>query len=139
MTPSSISLPGNWNTTRSKTLADVITWSLRQLSGSRKADRESNRTVTQDLTAQVSIQAMDIQSQEKRFHTSMKIIARESPKIHGIVESLWGRAECSEYLQKMILDCSEVIDGNRVGFKVGTVAAFVLLLELHEVQFGASR
>lgn len=139
MTSSSISLPGSWDTTRSKALADLIKRSLRQFSGSRKTSDESSRKATQHRTTQESGKSLDIQSREQRFLASMQIINLASPRIHNIIESLWGRAECSQYLQKMILDCCDVAVEARVGFKVETVTAFMLLLELHEVQFGTAR
>ena len=139
MTTSSISLPGSWDTTRSKALADLIHRSLRQLTGSHKPANGPNRIAKQHQAIPASIASLDIPSWEQRFLTSMQILGRESPRIHNIVESLWGRPECDQYLQKMILDCNDVVEDERVGFKVGTVAAFMLLLELHEVQFGTAR
>ena len=139
MTSSSISLPGSWDTTRSKALADLINRSLRQSSGSHKTGDEPNQNARPHQTTQESGKSLDIQSWEQRFLTSMQIIDLASPRIHNIIESLWGRTECSQYLQKMILDCCDVAVETRVGFKVETVAAFMLLLELHEVQFGTAR
>lgn len=139
MTTSSISLPGSWDTTRSKALADLIHRSLRQLSGSHKTTNGPIRIAEQHQVIPESSEPQNIPSWEQRFLTSMQILGRESPRIHNIVESLWGRPECDQYLQKMILDCNDVVEDERVGFKVGTVAAFMLLLELHEVQFGTAR
>ena len=139
MTTSSISLPGSWDTTRSKALADLIHRSLRQLSGSHKIANGPIRIAKQHQVIPESSEPQNIPSWEQRFLTSMQILGRESPRIHNIVESLWGRTECSQYLQKMILDCCDVAVETRVGFKVETVAAFMLLLELHEVQFGTAR
>ena len=139
MTTSSISLPGSWDTTRSKALADLIHRSLRQLSGSHKTANGPIRIAKQHQVIPESSEPQNIPSWEQRFLTSMQILGRESPRIHNIVESLWGRPECDQYLQKMILDCNDVVEDERVGFKVGTVAAFMLLLELHEVQFGTAR
>ena len=107
MTTSSISLPGSWDTTRSKALADLIHRSLRQLTGSHKPANGPNRIAKQRQVIPESSETQDLPSGEQRFLTSMQIIGRESPRMHNIVESLWGRPECSQYLQKMILDCSQ--------------------------------
>jgi len=143
MTSSSISLPGSWDTTRSKALADLIHRSLRQLTSSHNSSHKPangpNRIARQHQVIPETSETQNIPSWEQRFLTSMQILGRESPRIHNIVESLWGRTECSQYLQKMILDCCDVAVETRVGFKVETVAAFMLLLELHEVQFGTAR
>ena len=139
MTSSSISLPGSWDTTRSKALADRINRSLRQFYSSHKPANGPNRIARQHQVIPDTSETQNIPSWEQRFLTSMQILGRESPRIHHIVESLWGRTECSQYLQKMILDCCDVAVETRVGFKVETVTAFMLLLELHEVQFGTAR
>jgi DNA-binding transcriptional regulator PaaX len=139
MTTSSISLPGSWDTTRSKALADLINRSLCQRSTSQKTGSGPRRIASQrQMTPQEFNDAPGGLSWEQRLRTSMQTIAHDSPRANNIIESLWGLNECSQFLQKMILDCSEVVEKERVGFNVGTVTAFMLLLELHEVQFGTS-
>jgi hypothetical protein len=81
----------------------------------------------------------DPQTLEQRFQTSMQIIARDYPRIHGAIASSWGHRECSRYIQNLILSGGDGMGNNRVGFKVGTVAALMLLDELHDTQFRHNR
>jgi hypothetical protein len=81
----------------------------------------------------------DPQTLEQRFQTSMQIIARDYPRIHSAIESSWGHRECSRYIQELILSGGDGMGNSRVGFKVGTVAALMLLDELHDTQFRHNR
>ena len=66
----------------------------------------------------------------------MGIVGRDYPRIHTTIESLWGQPESSTYIQNQILSGGDGMGNSRVGFKLGTVAALMLLDELHDTQFG---
>lgn len=73
---------------------------------------------------------------QQRFQNSMGIISRDYPRIHDTIRLMWGHAECSPYIQNLILSGGDGMGNSRVGFKMGTVAALMLLDELHDTQFG---
>ena len=73
---------------------------------------------------------------QQRFQNSMGIISRDYPRIHETIQSMWGHPECSPYIQNLILSGGDGMGNSRVGFKLGTVAALMLLDELHDTQFG---
>lgn len=76
------------------------------------------------------------QTYQQRLQNSMGIVGRDYPRIHTTIESLWGQPECSTYIQNLILSGGDGMGNSRVGFKLGTVAALMLLDELHDTQFG---
>ena len=73
---------------------------------------------------------------QQRLQTSLQVIARDYPRIHNNIESMWGHRDCSPYIQSLILGGGDGMGKSRVGFKVNTVAALMLLDELHDLQFG---
>ena len=73
---------------------------------------------------------------QRRLQNSMGIISRDYPRIHETIQSMWGHPECSPYIQNLILSGGDGMGNSRVGFKLGTVAALMLLDELHDTQFG---
>ncbi|MFM2275427.1 MAG: hypothetical protein RL211_1299 [Pseudomonadota bacterium] len=75
------------------------------------------------------------QAHQQRLKNSMSIIERDYPRIHAAIESLWGQPQCSAYIQRLILSGGDGMGNHRVGFKLGTVAALMLLDELHHTQF----
>jgi hypothetical protein len=73
---------------------------------------------------------------EQRLQNSIGIIGRDYPRIRDTIQAMWGHPECSPYIQNLILCGGDGMGNSRVGFKLGTVAALMLLDELHDTQFG---
>jgi hypothetical protein len=78
-------------------------------------------------------------SLEQRKNRALVIIQEHHPRIASSIRTLWGYRECTQYINKLIM---EGLDGKghaRVGFNQVAAQAMLELTEVHEAMFGSAR
>ena len=71
---------------------------------------------------------------QARIDMEMGIVAEHNIRVAVAIESFWGRADCVEYLQTLILGGYH--EGQkRMGFKPQVLAALINLAQLHQAKF----
>jgi hypothetical protein len=70
----------------------------------------------------------------QRFKRAMGVVQSDFPRIHDAIRSMWGTKHCTKYLQTLILNGGSGDDkkNTRVGFKVDTFTALMMLYEMHD-------
>ena len=70
----------------------------------------------------------------QRFKRAMGVVQTDFPRIHDAIKSMWGTKHCTKYLQTLILNGGSGDDkkNTRVGFKVDTFTALMMLYEMHD-------
>lgn len=63
----------------------------------------------------------------------MAVIAKHHERIAKAIAMFWGHRDCVEYLQQLVLNGGDGFGQARIGFKLEVVAAFMNLIELHEI------
>jgi len=63
----------------------------------------------------------------------MVVIAANHPRIALAIRTFWGKRDCVEYLQKLILSGGRSDGESRAGFKPEVVSALINLVGLHQL------
>jgi hypothetical protein len=69
-----------------------------------------------------------------RIDRSIAVIATHHERIANAIKLFWGHKECTDLLQKLILDGGDGFGKARVGFKLEVLSALINLSALHELQ-----
>lgn len=69
-----------------------------------------------------------------RIDREMATISAHHERIAKAIKLFWGHRDCVEYIQELILSGGDGFGQARIGFKREVVAAFMNLIELHEVK-----
>lgn len=64
---------------------------------------------------------------------ALGVIEHHHPRIAGAIRMFWGRADCVEYIQQLILSGADNTGKARVGFKPEVLTALMSLTTLHQV------
>lgn len=72
---------------------------------------------------------------DPRTDNPLAIVEAQHPRIAKAIRSLWGRQECSIYINKLIMDGSDGLGHDRIGFNQGVANAMMALAELHDEKF----
>ena len=70
---------------------------------------------------------------------ALATIARDQPKIHTLITSLWGNQECSAYIQGLVMSCDDGAGPRPPRFKIDSLTALLDLDRLHDIHLGALR
>jgi hypothetical protein len=71
--------------------------------------------------------------------TALTTIAREQPKIHAMITALWGRQECSDYIQGLVMNGDDGASPRPPRLKIDTLTALLDLDRLHDIHLGELR
>ena len=69
---------------------------------------------------------------QARIDHELAIVRQHHERITKAVEAFWGREECAEYLNRLILSGGDGFGKIRVGFRQEVLSALLNLLSLHE-------
>jgi len=69
---------------------------------------------------------------DRKKREAMELLARDHKRIHDAIELMWGRRECSAYIQKLMMSGGDGMGRSREGFKVEAVAAMLVLSDLND-------
>jgi hypothetical protein len=72
---------------------------------------------------------------QARIDYQMAIVAERHVRVALAIEKFWGRRDCVEYIQGLVLN-GDNEGQKRMGFKPEIVAALMSLVELHKLAFG---
>ena len=79
------------------------------------------------------------QQAEQAKQDALQTIALNQPKIHAMVTSLWGRQECSDYIQGLVMNGDEGAGQRPPRLKIDTLTALLDLDRLHDIHLGELR
>ena len=71
-------------------------------------------------------------SPERKKREAMELLERDHRRIHDAIASMWGKRECSAYIQNLLMGGGDGMGRSRDGFKVGAVAALLVLSDLND-------
>ena len=69
---------------------------------------------------------------DRKKREAMELLARDHKRIHDAIDVMWGRRECSAYIQKLMMSGGDGMGRSREGFKVEAVAALLVLSDLND-------
>jgi len=86
------------------------------------------------VRAPIATQTPLPQTVGERFKRAMGVVQSDFPRIHDAIKTMWGTKHCTKYLQTLILNGGSGDDkkNTRVGFKVDTFTALMMLYEMHD-------
>ena len=64
---------------------------------------------------------------------AMDVVARHHERIAKAILLFWGKRDCVEYIQKLVLSGGDGFGNARVGFKPEVVSALLSLISLHQI------
>ena len=70
---------------------------------------------------------------------ALATISRDQPKIHAMITSLWGRQECSDYIQGLVMNGDDGASPRPPRLKIDTLTALLDLDRLHDIHLGELR
>ena len=74
---------------------------------------------------------------EQGAEAALDVVQRHHPRIANTIRSLWGKPECSMYINKLILSGMDDTGHARIGFHQDAAAAMLALTDLHDTEFGS--
>ena len=69
---------------------------------------------------------------ERKKCEAMELLARDHKRIHDAIELMWGKRECSVYIQKLMMSGGDGMSRSREGFRLEAVAALLVLSDLND-------
>ena len=96
---------------------------------------ESRREVQSDRRAA----PLRLQQAERKQQNALQIIGRDQPEMHAMINSLWGRQACSDYIQGLIMNGDDGMAQRRPRLKLETLTALLELDGLHDIHLGQLR
>ena len=92
--------------------------------------------VDEEMNTQTQPMPLPETALERRYTAAMTVIERDYKRIHDVLKSFWGHRDFGDYIRQLIMSGGDGMGQNRIGFKRETVAAMMVLNELHETQHG---
>jgi hypothetical protein len=77
-------------------------------------------------------------SPEQRKQVALELIDTHHKRIADTIRNMWGYKECSAYINKLIMSGGDGMGNARIGFNQQAVEAMLVLVEIHDAQFGNS-
>ena len=74
-------------------------------------------------------------SAEKKRQDAMRTLERDHKRIHAAIDMMWGRKECSAYIQNLVMSGGDGMGNSREGFKMEVVAALLILGDLNDIEW----
>jgi hypothetical protein len=71
---------------------------------------------------------------QMRIDQSMDVIRSHHERIAKSIAMFWGHKDCVEYIEQLMMNGGDGDGKARVGFKHDVIAAFLNLIELHDVK-----
>ncbi|HPW07757.1 MAG TPA: hypothetical protein PLD78_08935 [Burkholderiaceae bacterium] len=79
------------------------------------------------------------QEAERKKQGAMRTIGQDLPQIHAMIGSLWGRQECSDYIQDLVMTGGDGVNPRAPRLKIDALTALLELDRLHDVHLGQLR
>ncbi len=79
------------------------------------------------------------QEAERKKQSAMRTIGQDLPQIHAMIGSLWGRQECSDYIQGLVMTGGDGVNPRAPRLKIDALTALLELDRLHDVHLGQLR
>jgi hypothetical protein len=80
---------------------------------------------------------LDDWSPAQRKEDALTKIEQHHPRVAKSIRAIWGYPECSDYIQKLIMNGGDGMGQTRMGFNKDAAAAMMVLSGLHDAEFGA--
>jgi hypothetical protein len=89
-----------------------------------------------DLEIPTQPLALEERSIQQRMEDALSRVDLHHHRIANTIRSMWGYKECSVYLNRLIMDGGDGMGHNRIGFNQEAVEGMLILVDLHDKQFG---
>lgn len=76
-------------------------------------------------------------SAEQLREVALEVVDLHHHRIATTIRTMWGHAECSPYINRLIMAGGDGLGQSRVGFNQEAVDAMLVLVDLHDAEFGA--
>ncbi len=73
---------------------------------------------------------------EERKNTALAVVDMHHHRIAETIRKMWGHKECSTYINRLIMGGGDGMGHARVGFNLEAVQAMLVLVDLHDSEFG---
>jgi len=83
-----------------------------------------------------AIMGMEEKTPEQRMSDALAVVEHFHSRIANTIRTMWGYPECSAYINKLIMSGGDGMGHARVGFNQEAVDAMLVLVDLHDAQFG---
>jgi hypothetical protein len=91
---------------------------------------------TVDLEIPTQPLALEERSPQQRMEDALARVDLHHHRIANTIRSMWGYKECGVYLNRLIMDGGDGMGHNRIGFNQEAVEGMLILVDLHDKQFG---
>jgi hypothetical protein len=97
----------------------------------------ASRMTAQAAPASAAPPAQKLLSAEQLKQMALEVIEQHHQRVANSIRNMWGLAECSPYINRLIMAGGDGLGHNRVGFNQEAVDAMLVLVDLHDAEFGA--
>ena len=73
---------------------------------------------------------------DQRKEAALAVVDTHHHRIANTIRTLWGYKECSEYINKLLMEGNDDTGHARMGFHQDAVQAMLALVDLHDTEFG---
>jgi len=90
-----------------------------------------------DLEIPTQPLALEEKSLAQRKEDALARVDLHHHRVANTIRSMWGYKECTTYLNRLIMDGGDGMGHARIGFNQEAVEAMLILVDLHEKEFGS--